>query len=244
MKRDKKLRDRHLPKNEADICSRLRQARIFSKLTREQVAELTGINAKRIANYEYNRAPIKCDIALRLCQYLLINEKWLATGEGPFQPCIDLRNEAISEKIKYGELFSVAFETVLAPVYEHLAKIPVRNWIERLLSCGPFDSTRLSMIFDWVLTLLITNLCFDPDWSKTADQYEKRQEILKSMNLSPHLYLHLTKAGIDFVEKEKGPLKFIDITTLQLYLSQKHLLRIENEKAPLSVLNSQNTKSE
>jgi len=133
-----KLTDR-----QKQICRRLRQVRERLGLTQEKVAAQVGITRERLLIYEYARAPLRFDLALRFCRQLVISEEWLATGkfteafqaargllppEGDFsaldkifwRQCVDLASEPIYFEIPPGADFAEAYDTSFKPVYSRL----------------------------------------------------------------------------------------------------------------------------
>lgn len=70
-----------LPAREQAICLRIKEARIRLGLSQEAAAERIGVLASQLSNLEKGRAPVRCDLALRLCRQLIISEEWLATGK-------------------------------------------------------------------------------------------------------------------------------------------------------------------
>ena len=55
-----------MEKNE--IAAKLKQARINSKMTQKQVADILGMTYQAISNYERCRTKVESDILVRLCQ--------------------------------------------------------------------------------------------------------------------------------------------------------------------------------
>ena len=67
-RRKKKVFNSSLPLREREICARLREARIGLRLTQEEFANQVGIERERLASYEDARAPLRTELALRICQ--------------------------------------------------------------------------------------------------------------------------------------------------------------------------------
>ena len=109
----RRLRKNKLSERECAICDRLRLAREKLGLTQAEFARQIGLTRESLINYEYRKAPLKCGFALRLCRQFLINEKWLATGEGRFHQCHDMYSLPASTAISKGELFSAAYDSLL-----------------------------------------------------------------------------------------------------------------------------------
>ncbi len=137
-----------MPRRERDICGRIAEAREIAQETQNGLAKLVGIPRARLAMYERARAPVKCDLALRICRKLIVNEEWLAPGKtltldrvaarelGPpsgsdlstmrkkifVRQCVDLLSEPAANSVAPGTLFSSAFDTRLKDVYVRLAE--------------------------------------------------------------------------------------------------------------------------
>src|SRR4051794_16855259 len=88
-----------LPKRESEICSRLRAARESLSVSQEEFARQVGITRQRLASYEEMRAPLRADLALRICRQFILSEHWLATGEGGMRQCLDLISEPIAYQL-------------------------------------------------------------------------------------------------------------------------------------------------
>ena len=200
------------------------KARESLQLSRDAVANDTGIGAQRLASYEYGRAPVRCDVALRICSELIINEKWLATGQGPMRPCLDLANEKIVVKIKLGELFSRAYSEILSPIYEEIAKEPLLDIIKNRLLTAPTDRGRILLLFDFIQDLLLLNIYFN---EKDADFYipflmnvqgkrKDQDKVQEHDNLFEELFFVMAKAGIEFMEKKRGKNLFIELNKLPM----------------------------
>ena len=77
-----------LPAREVEICRRLREFRLRTKLSQVAFAKEVGLDSSRLASYEHGRAPVKYDLARWLSVAFKVNLELLATGDGPL---IDLR---------------------------------------------------------------------------------------------------------------------------------------------------------
>lgn len=134
-----------LPQKEEGVCQRLREAREQVGLSQGEIARRVGCARTTIASFEQLRAPLRCEMALRICRQLVISEEWLATGDfaslkseyfkkhGPsedwtglhplfMRKCLDLFSEPASRHIKPDTLFSEAYDRWLAPSYAELAR--------------------------------------------------------------------------------------------------------------------------
>jgi hypothetical protein len=131
---------------EDQICLRLKEAREeFLNISLSGFAKGVGISKDRLSSYEQCRAPLRADLALRICRRWILSEEWLATGTltsfrasaqahgfrvdyPAFQSlhtiggrqCVDLFSEPVGRNIAPGKLFSEAYDTVLRPVYSDL----------------------------------------------------------------------------------------------------------------------------
>lgn len=130
-------------KRELEICGRLRKARELLDLTQEACAGQIGLQRGSLVNYEIGRTPLKHEIALRFCHQFIVSEEWLATGHTAMMQAeakrlgvgvhpsmetifrrqsMDLITEPICRRIPPGELYSVAFDKFLAPIYGKLVE--------------------------------------------------------------------------------------------------------------------------
>lgn len=134
-----------LPPEEQVICARLRIAREQLGLTQAEAAKQLKITRERLLIYEYGRAPLRCDLALRFCRQFVISEEWLATGLCDsmeqaaaahglsfgtdwhalggifFRQSMDLLAEPLTHQVPPGALFTVAWEQFLRARYAELA---------------------------------------------------------------------------------------------------------------------------
>jgi transcriptional regulator with XRE-family HTH domain len=67
-------------KQTVEIAGRIRQARESLGFTQSQFADQVSITRERLATYEDFRAPLRCDVGLKLCRQFFISEYWLAFG--------------------------------------------------------------------------------------------------------------------------------------------------------------------
>jgi DNA-binding XRE family transcriptional regulator len=109
-----------IEKREAEIGSRLKQAREHLKYSQQDFAMQVGITKKRMASYEEQRVALRYDLALRICRQFLLSEKWLATGKGDMRLCLDLASEHIARQLPLDLPFGTAFSKYLAEVYERI----------------------------------------------------------------------------------------------------------------------------
>jgi hypothetical protein len=114
-----------------------------------------GVSLGIVANAEYCKAPVRCDVGLKLCALFVIDEKWLATGRGDKQPCVGLLCDPIFLTLDYAQPFREAFLMRLKPLYDDLAEAGNRRMdtIMRLLSA----SNRLGREAPLLMLKLIVN---------------------------------------------------------------------------------------
>jgi transcriptional regulator with XRE-family HTH domain len=162
-----------LSKRESDICTRLREARELVGLSQGDAARKIGISRERLHLYEYKRAPLRFEIALRFCREFIISEEWLATGRfdlieaeadrlkigrGPelhrfyVRQCLDLQSEPEFFQIPPGTLFSEAYDDILASKYAGLIRDSF--YLPRLVTRGS-DSNDLLIRY-----LAVVNQCY------------------------------------------------------------------------------------
>jgi transcriptional regulator with XRE-family HTH domain len=70
-----------LPIREVEICRRLREFRLGTKLSQVAFAKEVGLDSARLASYEHGRAPLRIEVFLAVHQKYFLNPVWLATGE-------------------------------------------------------------------------------------------------------------------------------------------------------------------
>lgn len=102
-----------LPQREAEICSRLRQAREESGLSRVVLAQKTRIDSSKLTSYEYARTPVPYAVVKQLGEILDVNQRWLATGVLPKKSYIVV-SEALEAALPPKALFSFAYDNLLA----------------------------------------------------------------------------------------------------------------------------------
>lgn len=136
---------------ERKVCQRLKEARETLRFTQEEFADETGIKRQRLASYEEGRAPVRFDIALRICHQFLISEKWLALGTGHPRFLMDLAAEKESAQIPTDLPFGAAFDQFLAPAYERVSKESgfVIRPIQRPGDGAAFHKNYFALLFDF-----------------------------------------------------------------------------------------------
>ena len=128
------------------ICLRLKEVRELLGVSLSTFAEGVSISKDRLASYEQCRAPLRVELALRLCRRWVISEEWLATGEfaafeetarkrgaippgkhdlGPLRSmavrqCVDLFSDGLWQSAAPGSLFSGVYDSLLSDQYRKL----------------------------------------------------------------------------------------------------------------------------
>ena len=76
---------------EMEICDRVRHLRKnVVKWSQPTMAEAIGVSLHQLAGIEYRRVPLNFGIAISLCNKCNVNQRWLALGEFPIQPRLDV----------------------------------------------------------------------------------------------------------------------------------------------------------
>lgn len=96
--------------------------RLGLRLSQKEFADQVEIKRQRLASYEEKRAPLRFDLALRICRQFIVSEKWLATGEGDARLLMDLSADHILNKIPPDTSFGKAYDDALGMRYEQLCK--------------------------------------------------------------------------------------------------------------------------
>lgn len=127
-------------KRQDQICRRLKELREdILGVSLSAFAREIGISKERLASYEQCRAPLRADLALRMCRRWIISEEYLATGKltayeeaarkrGIFplipelaniakRQCVDLWSEREWKVAPPGALFSEVYDQHLAGKY-------------------------------------------------------------------------------------------------------------------------------
>lgn len=132
-----------LPDQEVAICKRLKELRIKNSLNQSEIArDVLGIPPERYRSYEYYRAPIKYELADRICKEFGINQAWLAIGNKPLTPYIQIPDEIVSS-IKPNALFSEVFKNQLRATIDNLVK---SDYIEAKATIGTALSLRRLLV--------------------------------------------------------------------------------------------------
>jgi transcriptional regulator with XRE-family HTH domain len=126
--KQKKAARRGLPDREMQICQRVRLVREMLGFSQAEFARQIGIQRQRLASYEEGRAPVRFDLALRVCHNFIISEKWLADGEGKMRSVMDLMSDAIILKIPADLSFGAAYDKFLGKRYEEISRGLDKDW--------------------------------------------------------------------------------------------------------------------
>ena len=114
------MRTKQLSDREKEINGRLHEARKLVGLSQLRVAEELGVQRCTPQNWELNRTPVRCDMALRFCRQLIISEQWLATGAGWPRHCMDLLTEPLARPLAQRP-FGKAYDEILGARYRELS---------------------------------------------------------------------------------------------------------------------------
>jgi len=118
----KSAKRKPLPKREREIGARLRSIRESARLSQNEMAHEVGVTRERLASYEDGRAPLRYDLALRICRHYIISELWLATGDGPFDQYLDMIREPFPHNWPLDATYSQTFDQVLSRIYDKVAR--------------------------------------------------------------------------------------------------------------------------
>jgi transcriptional regulator with XRE-family HTH domain len=86
-----------------------------------------GVTQNQLSGIEYKRTRLQFGMAKLLCEKFDINQRWLALGEAPIQPKLDISME-YSITVKYSSYFSWVFDNFL----DHLTGIEREALIESI----------------------------------------------------------------------------------------------------------------
>jgi transcriptional regulator with XRE-family HTH domain len=145
-----------VPTRERQVCERLKEAREHLRFTQAEFASEAGIKRQRLASYEEGRAPLRFDLALRICRQFIISEKWLATGEGGARLLMDLTGENATFRIPADMAFGAAYDKFLSTRYDAICR--EQGEIVRILpktdDSPAFWKNLFTMLLDqWYMTL-------------------------------------------------------------------------------------------
>jgi transcriptional regulator with XRE-family HTH domain len=115
---------RVLTTREAEICGRLRWVRRTLDLSQYEVARKLAIPRNRLAIYEAERAPLRAALGLAFCLQLNVNERWLATGQGCYWPCLfpDLKLDPAQGNVVFSAVYDLLLDRLAEEKAEWLRK--------------------------------------------------------------------------------------------------------------------------
>src|ERR1041384_1234630 len=111
---------------EAEICRRLHQARLDTRLARTILAKDLGIDSSSLANYEHGRTRLRFDDGIKACTLLNVTLWWLSDGADPRRWPWSIQ-AALRGQIPPRMLFSEAYDRFLRAFLE-----PQRALAEKL----------------------------------------------------------------------------------------------------------------
>ena len=93
------------------INTRLKEARIISKLSQEQMAERLGISFRAYWNYETGKRDLTQENLINLAQMFYFNPTWLLLGIGPmFLPQKSEKQQKYEQAFKLSENVSITIK--------------------------------------------------------------------------------------------------------------------------------------
>ena len=147
---------------ERRVCERLKEARENLRFTQAEFAAEVGIKRQRLASYEEGRAPVRFDLALRICRQFILSEKWLATGKGDPRMLMDLTSENAVLRIPADMGFGAAYDEYLGSLYDSTQAQQAEGMFRILLRPGDdlgFYRNLFVMLLDrWASMLSPQNL--------------------------------------------------------------------------------------
>lgn len=133
-----------LPPAEIAVAERLRAVREQGRFSLAELAVECGFPKSSLANYEYGIAPLPFGIGNRISERLDLNQRWLATGDPPVRPfldlsafSVDLATEAAAEKLTFFEAYTGPLKPFLEsalsgqPPQQRSAAEEVDRWVRR-----------------------------------------------------------------------------------------------------------------
>lgn len=85
----KASRFRKLPQEERAVGSRLADVRRYYGYSQDFCARAIQLSRNQLANIESGRVPLRFWTGWRACNFLKLNQYWLAVGSGPEEPFLD-----------------------------------------------------------------------------------------------------------------------------------------------------------
>lgn len=162
--RNQKTRDSSLPPLESEICARVREIRKRLKWSQPDFAKELGISREKLASYEYGRAPVRIEVALRIGMQFNINQRWLATGKEPREPYFEVDSsvvEAIPVRTLFSEAYKLHFEELVEWRFEDITKLLGTSITsldpedERLYSFSPMGMPAKDALKHWISRIVM-----------------------------------------------------------------------------------------
>lgn len=175
-----------VPERERQICARLREFRLSTKMPQASFARELGVEVDRLASYEYGRVPLRYDLVKRVAEQFGLNQMWLAEGGDSMRPSHPVAG-SVERLIPPGCLFSVAYE-------KHLKKALAMR--KRLLDAGMKAAIQVRFL---------TPLGLPPDQMEEWAGKDVISEVIKKLPRVLHLpYVSaIAAASEDFLQKHR-----------------------------------------
>jgi transcriptional regulator with XRE-family HTH domain len=113
MSEKKSSRFQKLSAEEQAVGSRLADIRRFYGYSQAECAKAIHLTRNQLANIESGRVPLRFWTGWRACEFLRLNQYWLAKGNGPKEPFLDLDLKPFSDSLTEESLFRTAVSTTL-----------------------------------------------------------------------------------------------------------------------------------
>jgi len=111
-----------IPRADLEICHRLELARKATGKSRFLFAALLGIPVARLQSYERGAVKVPYNVALNFLRTVNVSQRWLATGELPYRPFVQLSPQ-FDTAIEPRTPFSQAYCSLKKSVDAHLATL-------------------------------------------------------------------------------------------------------------------------
>jgi len=158
------------------VAERFRLAIDYLGVSQYKLAKVLHCTRNVIANYIVNRTPLPSHVALRFCDYYLIDEHWLATGEGEKAPGFItrpgvalLRSPKSLCDINAAGSYGTTYVTSLYPVYKFMSLAPAAQSLINRVKNANGDLDRLRVILNSLLDIAADAQTSEPLGLLSAD---------------------------------------------------------------------------